>query len=88
MQYLCDKITINHGGSHIDYPKWQKSISKSKKEQKKVNKKKNEKRNKIKKSITNPKRDGANYFRYAMTIALNNEQVGRNPKGLKTATTS
>ena len=43
MQYLCDKITINHGGSHIDYPKWQKSISKSKKEQKKVNKNKTKK---------------------------------------------
>ena len=80
MQYPCDKITINRGGSHIDCPKWQKVSAKVKKKQ--VNKEK-EKRKKIKQSTINPKNDGANYFRYAMTIALNNEQVGRNPKGLK-----
>ena len=53
MYYKLHKISLNRGGSYIDYPKWLKN----------------------KKATINPKNNDDKYFQYAITVALNHEQI-------------
>ena len=53
LYYNLNKISLNHGGSYIDSPKWLKN----------------------KKATINPKNNDNRCFQYAVTAALNHEQI-------------
>ena len=52
------KISLNRGGSYIDYPKWLKN----------------------KKATINLKNNDDKCFQYAITVALNHEQIKKDPQ--------
>ena len=58
LYYSLYRISLNRGGSYIDYPKWLKN----------------------KKATINPKNNGRKCFQYALTVALNYEQIKRTPQ--------
>ena len=53
LYYKLHKISLNRGGSYIDFPEWLRN----------------------KKSTINSKNDDDKCFQYAITVALNHEQI-------------
>ena len=62
MYHVCQKTTMNRGGSYIDSPEWIKN--------KKV-------------TINSKNDDDNNCFQYAITVALNHDQIGGDPQRAK-----
>ena len=58
LYYDFNKISLNRGGSYIDFPKWLKD----------------------KKSTINPKNSDHKCFQYAVTLALNLDNIDNHPK--------
>ena len=58
LYYKLHKISLNRGGSYIDFPEW-------------LN---------YKKATKNPKNNDYKGFQYALTVALNHEQIEKDPQ--------
>ena len=58
LYYKLHKISLNRGGSYIEWPKWLKN----------------------KKATINPKNHCDKCFQYAITAALNHEQIKKDPQ--------
>ena len=58
LYYKLHKISLNRGGSYLDYPKWLQN----------------------KKAAINPKNSDNKCFQYAITSALNHQQIKKDPR--------